>query len=68
MSFDDKPRRSDLVDVTVTFVRESERAWCVNDGTKDVWIPKSKGELERQARGVCELTIPEWLAKEKGLI
>ena len=57
---------SDLVDVAVQKHGETERAWLVSDTgeRKDaIWIPKSQAEL---ADGV--LTLPEWLAKEKGLI
>lgn len=62
------PHHSDLIDLSVLFVRESDRAWCVNAGGKqDVWLPKSQCELERGGR-VDTLTLPEWLAKEKGLI
>lgn len=58
--------RSDLVDVAVQKHAETDRAWLVSD-TGDcndaIWIPKSQAEL---ADGL--LTLPEWLAMEKGLI
>lgn len=65
-----RPYESDLVDVAVVFKRETEKAWCVNAGEKaDIWLPKSQCELERGGASKADtLTLPEWLAKEKGLI
>lgn len=62
--------RSDLIDVAVQLHHETARAWLVSDdGEKDnaVWIPKSQAELEPDGK-VHKLTLPEWLAAEKGLI
>ena len=59
--------RSSLIDLTVILVHETEKAWLLDDGSKKCWIAKSQGELE--ARGpTWVLTLPEWLAQEKGLI
>jgi hypothetical protein len=55
--------RSDLIEIAVVVRHETEKAWLVDDGTKQVWLPKSRVEVEG---GV--LTIPESLAKEKELI
>lgn len=61
-----------LVDVTVDEVEvETEKAIMVSDGYKTAWIPKSQiaETSEVQARGDRgNLRIPEWLAKDKGLI
>jgi len=50
---------------------DSGKAILFYDGFKDVWIPYSQIENDRDdlVEG-CELNllIPEWLAKEKGLI
>lgn len=63
-----RPYESDLIDLSVLFVRETDKAWCVDAGGKaNVWLPKSQCELERGAR-IDTLTLPEWLAKEKGLL
>ncbi len=62
--------RSNLVDVEVEIHLETERAWLVSDdGDRDsaVWIPKSQAELVTERR-THMLTLPEWLATEKGLI
>lgn len=63
---DDVARKSDLIDCAVQLHHETPKAWLVSDDgdrTKAVWIPKSQAEFEN---GI--LTMPEWLAKEKGLI
>lgn len=63
---DDEAGRSDLIEVAVQLHHETAKAWLVSDdGDRDnaVWIPKSQAEL---ADGV--LTLPDWLAKDKGLI
>lgn len=60
--------RSDLVDISVTLVHETDKAWLLDLGDdEEVWIPKSQAELERNGRG-WTLTCPEWLAMDKGLI
>ena len=69
--------KSDLIDVTVQMHAETEKAVLVSDdGDKAsaVWIPKSQCEIEFDAsmkvrgNGAATLTLPEWLAKDKGLI
>ena len=47
---------------------ETKAAWLVNDGDKDVWLPKSQCEIEMGKGTDCIVTLPEWLAKEKELI
>ena len=51
---------------------ETSEAYLLNDGSQDVWIPKSqikdeemsfKGNIE-----YLEFGIPEWLALKKGMI
>lgn len=41
-------------------------AFLVFDGDGDHWIPKSQVESFSKVEG--KITIPEWLATEKGLI
>lgn len=67
--------RSDLVDVMVQKHAETAKAVLVSDDgdkAKAVWIPLSQCEIEPgpKANGeqFYELTLPEWLAKDKGLI
>lgn len=62
--------KSDLIDVSVKLHHETEKAWLVSDdGDKDnaVWVPKSQAEIEPK-NGVFILTLPEWLATDKGLL
>lgn len=62
--------RSDLVDLSVNLVHQTQAAILVNDGTKKVWLPKSVVEFtepEGKSRTIT-LTLPERLAIEKGLV
>jgi hypothetical protein len=62
---------SDLVDLTVQVHAETEKAIFVSDdGDSDsaVWLPKSQIEIERKKGNIVEVTLPEWLAEEKGLV
>lgn len=64
-----------LTDIAVVLHRETDRAVLVSDGIGDaVWLPKSQVGIDRtnerfeRGRHVVTITLPEWLAKEKGLI
>lgn len=64
--------KSDLTEVTVARHAETEKALLVSDtGNEDdaVWLPKSQIEIENigEANSVV-VTLPEWLAHDKGLI
>lgn len=62
--------RSNIIDLTVHLHHETDRAYLVSDTAdpKDaVWVPKSQAEIAPDGDTQC-LTIPEWLALEKGLI
>lgn len=52
-----------LFDFSGTLKRETASALLVNDGTRDVWLPKSLTE----DNGDGTFTVPEWLAIEKGI-
>ncbi len=47
-----------------TVKHETEKSWLVNDGDKDVWLPKSQAEKNDDNT----FTMPEWLAIEKRFI
>jgi len=48
---------------------ETDAAYLVFDGINEVWLPKSQIQDSRQIKGSdWEFIIPEWLAKEKGII
>ena len=65
------------IDVEVALFHETEKAYLVgtsDDREKAVWVPKSQCELgdERKGRSgrydIYELTLPQWLAEDKGLV
>lgn len=76
--------RSDLVDLTLVQHRATERAVLVSetgDEAKAQWLPISlvesvpTGRYEqilvqgrRQQAAVCVVTMPAWLARERGLV
>lgn len=61
---------SEKFEIAADLVHETERAWLVSDGTKEVWLPKSQCEFTPSRanpdHGVFD--VPVWLAKEKGLL
>lgn len=62
---DEEPVRVELVDVDAKVIHESEsgRAWLVDTGSMTCWLPKSQCE-----RDGLTITMPRWLAEEKGLV
>ncbi|MCU0589875.1 MAG: hypothetical protein MUC33_01155 [Desulfobacterales bacterium] len=52
--------------------RETEKAYLVFDGQHETWIPKSVVKSERRVKASHRndfiFEIPEWLAKEKGIV
>ena len=62
--------RSDLVDISVVLIHETDRAVLVDHGGEaNVWLPRSAIEIERDKSGkTWTVTLPERLANEKGLI
>lgn len=63
--------RSNVIDITVQKLHETDKAVLVTDSIPEngVWLSKSFIEIEASATGgLYEVTLPEWLAQEKGLI
>ena len=61
--------KSDLIDITVTKRHETASAVQIHDGDKLVWLPKSQIEIEATGDGrTFIVTMPQWLAEEKGLV
>ena len=62
--------KSNIIDVTVILKHETEKAWLLDHGRKELsWVPKSKAELEPNVDGKTHtLTLEQWLAEEKGMI
>ena len=57
--------RSDLVDIACELRHETDKAFLIDAGDgKKIWVPKSMCEFADD--GI--LTLPEWLAKDKGLL
>lgn len=56
---------SNLIDIAGEIHRETEKAFHFFDGDKEVWLPKSQVEWDEHAK---TMAMPEWLAKDKGLI
>lgn len=61
-------RRSDLVDICVDQKYITAKAVLVSDGTTEAWLPLAQVEIKRNKDGTIAVTLPEWLAKDKGLI
>lgn len=55
---------SNLIDIAGEIRRETDHAILLFDGNKEVWLPKSQVEDNRDGT----IAMPEWLAKERGLI
>lgn len=63
--------RSDVIDITVQRLHETDKAVLVTDSIpeKGVWLAKTLIEIEpSEVGGLFTVTLPEWLALEKGLI
>lgn len=63
--------RSDTTDIRGQIHARTDRAILFSDdGDQDnaVWLPLSQVEVGTARHGVCVVTMPEWLATEKGLV
>lgn len=56
------------IEIAARIVYETAKAYRLNDGTQEFWVPKTKVGIERNRDGTVAAFLPEWLAKEKGLI
>ncbi len=60
------------VDVKGTLHHMTDKAILFSeDGERKVWLPKSRTQIDYLSNNggqLVEITIPEWLALEKGLI
>ena len=64
-------RNDEKIEVSVTFKHITDRAVLVNDGDKDVWLPLSQVEYDfcdTEPGETIEILVPEWIAKNKGLL
>lgn len=63
--------RANLTDLTVTIHAKTPAAIMVSDdGEREhaCWLPLAHTEINTQRGITAEITIPEWLAKDRGLI
>ena len=63
--------KKELVDIEVEIRAETELAVQVFDGETTAWLPKSQIEIDRPRAGhkaPTIVTLPEWLATDKGLV
>lgn len=57
------------IEIDIVVRGETDLALKVSDGSKEVWVPKSKISDQGEEGGrITSIFIPEWLALEKGLI
>jgi hypothetical protein len=63
--------KSNIIDIDAEVTHRTEKAVLVHTGNKEesVWLPLSQIEIQHSGVGGIEtVTLPEWLALEKGLI
>ena len=63
--------KSDLVDLEVHVHHSTDKAILVSldgDSRKTKWLPMSQIEYVYKGKARAEVTLPEWLAVEKGLV
>ncbi len=61
--------RSDLIDIACEVHARTDLAVRIYDGDRHVWLPLSQIELDDSAGSDrATVTLPEWLAHDKGLI
>lgn len=68
------PRRLDMAQerehtISVEIIHDTPDAVLVNDGDRQEWLPRSQVDLEGpDPDGLYNLTAPEWILKDRGLI
>lgn len=56
----------EIIEVGADLIRSTEKAWLVrSDVGEEIWIPKSLAEYNERR---SELSLPRWLAMQRGLI
>lgn len=63
----------EVVEVDCHVIKETEKALLLNDGKIESWVPKSLVEdmsfhKETDIQKTCTVTMPEWLAIDKGFV
>lgn len=60
----------DFCEVTCDIIHETEKAYLIDDGDKQVWVPKSMvdhNDYAVESKAVT-MSIATWIAEEQGLI
>lgn len=63
--------KSNIIDIDVEITARTDKAVLARTGIKEqaVWLPLSQIEISESGfAGIETVTLPEWLALEKGLI
>jgi hypothetical protein len=62
--------KSDIIDITVSIRGSTDRAVLVDYGEREtVWLPLSLIEIAPNSDGRTHtVTLPEWLAEERGMV
>jgi hypothetical protein len=63
--------RSDVIDIEVHVHVTTERSVLVSEtGDRDAaeWLPLSQIEVEMTGPSTATISLPEWLAQERGLV
>lgn len=66
-----KFKKQSPIDLELVFIHEVDGAIKVSlhEESQEVWLPKSLIEYEiRDDREIVFVTLPEWLAREKGFV
>jgi hypothetical protein len=58
-------KNHDIIEIAGELRHETDKAYLLFDGDKEVWIAKSLGEWDEQLK---TMQMPEWLAHSKGII
>jgi hypothetical protein len=58
-------KNHDIIEIAGELRHETEKAYLLFDGDKEVWIPKNIGEWDAHSK---TMQMPEWFALQKGLI
>lgn len=61
--------RSNVIDIELEKRHETDKAIQFSDGDKLVWLARSQIEVDPIKGGkLWVVTLPQWLAEEKGLV
>lgn len=62
--------KSNIIDVEAIIVHRTDKAVLVkaDEAADGVWLPLSQVEVDGEPGGIGTITLPEWLATERGLI